>query len=198
MKKVVLICTLVLCVAHLSYSGEPDKSKKEKDNYLEEATIYPDDEHGKYNLVVVTRYDKPVRVAVYNSTGNRIHYEAIQKPSFRRKYDFSTLRDGKYLVQVFTNSKVLEEEIDLDKSSAKTMKVRTRKVESGSKFHVAVSGVKTGAIGVNLYDEENNLIHSETVRRKGFMRVYDLNKQRGEKFRLEVVNNDHVVTRVLY
>jgi hypothetical protein len=144
------------------------------------------------------KIQKLVRVTLFDENGNSIYSETIYKTDgFIRPYNFKGLPEGHYAIQVEDENGKTSENINFNSNEVKKVKieknVRVIKVPGEtSKYVLMISSLQKDNVTINIFDKENNLVHSEEAEVVGgFGKVYALKEISG--FRIEVSDSNGLV-----
>ncbi|MGC4021392.1 MAG: hypothetical protein QM734_05350 [Cyclobacteriaceae bacterium] len=139
-----------------------------------------------------------VKVSVLDETGSLIFNETIKNTDrFVRPYNFKDLAHGEYTIQIEDANGKTFEKINFTKRKIEKW-VRVSKVNGAdNKFSIIVTSPKNDSITINIFDKENNLIHSETqMVSRAFAKVYQLKGV--ESFNIEISDATGIVKSVNY
>ena len=128
-----------------------------------------------------------VRVAIYNDRGVQIHQETLHKiESFMRPYNFSSLTEGDYMVEISgVEGKQIQKFSYRKNHSGKLMRL-VKLPGSKTKYILSVANKGTDVLKIKIFDGSNTLIFEEDQAILGdFARIYDLGHVEG-KFAFEV------------
>lgn len=152
-----------------------------------------------YNLVYASAKTGMVTVSIKNQEGQVVLQEQIfnDKKGFIRPYNFSTMPEGSYTLEV--KDAAGKSELSLSYSNVAVNAVRKAEIKAleSNKYQLRLVGNTADAVEVSIYDQFGSAIHSESLTQKGsFTRVYDLSKLKNTKGAIEVRANGKVVNRV--
>lgn len=143
--------------------------------------------------------DKIVKVNIYNAAGKRIYSDrVVGNKSFKRDYNFEKLSAGKYTVELVSENGVVKEEIAYAIApKVKTVDARLQQGENGV-YSLTVSSVDNAPVYISVYDNRNNVIHTEKIEAGGaFKKDYNLSRIHLTGLRFNVVSgNDEVSLRL--
>ncbi|MDJ1472617.1 hypothetical protein QNI19_33810 [Cytophagaceae bacterium DM2B3-1] len=152
-----------------------------------------------YNLVYASAKTGLVTVSIKNQDGQVVLQEQIfnDKKGFIRPYNFSTMPEGSYTLEV--KDAAGKSELSLAYSNVAVNAVRKAEIKAleSNKYQLRLVGNTADAVEVSIYDQFGSTIHSESLSQKGsFTRIYDLSKLKNAKGAIEVRANGKVVNRV--
>jgi len=188
MKKTTLIVAMLLLGA-TAFATEKDKPEKS-----EKKVAVINNNPQKFKLVYLDKVQGTVAVALKNESGQVVHYSKVDnKEGFAQPYDLSDLPAGDYTFEVTdTEGKQLKKTVSLEKPNTKANFVANiLNVNDGKKFRLAVVNKDKNAMptSIKIYDENHNLLHSETVENYyAFRKIFDLSELPGDYFQFAVSN----------
>jgi len=150
-----------------------------------------------YNLVYKAETAGKVTVKITDQAGQVVLVDEVYGKNFARPYNFNSVPTGKYNVEV--SDKKSTEKLSLDNNYASIEPIREVAVKAieNNKYEVTLIGNKSENVLVNIYDKNNELIHTDLIDKKGsFSRVYDLNKIKANGYTFEVTVADKVISKV--
>lgn len=114
-----------------------------------------------------------VTLNLYDAKANLIFTESNSGKGFIRPLNFRELTPGEYTIEVVSaTGKRVEKVVYQPKPSSNLFHV-TRLADAQDKFLLSVKGNESDSITVKIYDDLNNLIHSEVKEVSGsFAQVY--------------------------
>ncbi|NJM25864.1 MAG: T9SS type A sorting domain-containing protein [Bacteroidia bacterium] len=120
-----------------------------------------------------------VKLSIFNAAGQLIFAESRVAEGFILPINFSGLPTGDYTIEIADASGVRSEKITIN--PVKTTKgIHVAKVSEEGKFLVSVASSGKQTIGVKIYDNQNNLLHTETREISGdFAQVYAVKNANG-------------------
>lgn len=142
-----------------------------------------------------------VKVSIRDAKDNIVFSETLHNVNgFVRPYNFSTLSNGNYTIEVSDRNSTHTEAISIEKeelpagTSARLFKVSG---EQG-KYLLTFANQSADDITVRIYDASNNVIYTEAASiESNFAKVYNLQKYSG-KFTFEVTNGKGKVESISY
>ena len=132
-----------------------------------------------------------VKVTILNEKGEAVYKETIRRiESFVRPYNFSSLKEGNYTIQLDGEEGKQLQNINYQKTEAKNLMNLTRLAGSDSKYILSVPNKKEEVLNIKIFNAENTLIYSETEKiESDFAKVYNLGNV-GAGFTFEVTGKD--------
>jgi hypothetical protein len=134
-----------------------------------------------------------VKVKITDSRGGAVFSETIKNvESFVRPYNFSSLSDGEYTIELAGHDGKQTQHVSYvseSKIAAPKLANILHVTGSAQRYMLTVSN-KTGndVLKIKIYDDSNSLVYSETQEITGdFAKVYNLNKI-GKNFTVEVTD----------
>lgn len=132
-----------------------------------------------------------VRLNIRDHQGKTIHTKHLGvRDGFILPVNFKGLQSGSYTIELVDNAGKYEQQISyLPSSSTKTIHVSKLANES-SKYLVAVADGGNETIDINIYDQNNKLVHSESKRLSGdFAQVYTIQNSSRGRYTFEVADS---------
>lgn len=116
-----------------------------------------------------------VKLNIYNTQSELVFTETINSTDgFIRPLNFSGLTPGDYTIELVDASGKKTEQVSYRKAAKRNVHI-SKLAGEDAKFLVAVAGTGSEVINVNIYDESNNLVHSESKSINGdFAQLYSL------------------------
>jgi hypothetical protein len=140
-----------------------------------------------------------VRVTLVDNRGNEIFQETIKKTDrFVRPYNFKDLEQGEYAIHVEDENGKMVEKVSFNNSVKieKWVKI-TKMTDAENKFSLIVSSAKKDMVTISVFDNDSNLVHSETqMVSNGFAKVYNIKGL--DAFTIEVADSNGVVKSMKY
>lgn len=139
-----------------------------------------------------------VRVSIIDSKHRTVFQESIKtNEGFTRPYNFESLREGEYTLEIEDSSGTQVEHIHNYPLKAEKL-FNVRKLEGEDKLVLTVSGKGTGRINVKIYDGSYALVYNENESITGDMaRVYNVKNLKGA-FKFEVSGENGVSKVIQY
>jgi len=121
-----------------------------------------------------------VKVSIYNDKGQKVFVETMRKTEhFMRPYNFSSLPEGDYTIEIADEQGVRSGKVSHSFSSVPGRRFAhlTRLSAPESKYLLAVPNATSDELTVRIFDEQNNLLYQETEIVDGnFAKLYNLDK----------------------
>jgi hypothetical protein len=147
-----------------------------------------------FKIVYKTENSNRVKLNLYNEVGQLVFSETITSEGFIRPLNFSSLTPGEYVVEVTDgDSKQIEKishRVAAPEDAATTDKiVHVARIEgSEERIILSIANADSETFVVNIFNENDNLIYSETANVEGSdARLY--NVKNGKVSRVEVTDN---------
>jgi hypothetical protein len=140
-----------------------------------------------------------VKVTIYDERGDAVFTETLRKVSnFVRPYNFSSLKEGEYTIELVNDSgKQIEKvvytkgAIEHKKTSEKLLNL-VRVKDANDKYMLMVSNKERGAITVKIYNSAHELLYKHKEILTGdFAKVYTLDKYSGNVL-FEVIDENGI------
>ena len=130
-----------------------------------------------------------VKVSIRDAGDNILFSETIKKSDgFVRPYNFSSLPEGDYTIQIADKFGRQIEKISYKREKSETLAHLLKVSGSSAKYLLTVSNRADGDVTVRIYDEANNVIYDKKEQvTKDFAKVYNLEGIPGE-FTFEVTD----------
>jgi hypothetical protein len=147
-----------------------------------------------FKIVYKSENSNRVKLNLYNEVGQLVFSETITSEGFIRPLNFSSLTPGEYVVEVTDgDSKQIEKishRVAAPEDAATTDKiVHVARIEgSEERIILSIANADSETFVVNIFNENDNLIYSETANVEGSdARLY--NVKNGKVSRVEVTDN---------
>lgn len=129
-----------------------------------------------------------VRVTITNSRGENIYQETLKNvESFMRPFNLSSIAEGEYSIEINSPDGKQIEKFSYSKNKVQKLMNLLHLKDADGKYVLTVSN-KNGhdKLNVNIYDQNYNLVYTETEEISGdFAKIYDL-RSLGKNFTVEV------------
>ncbi len=185
----------MLIVSSAAFSNVNDKEKKE--NASKTVTVVQNTNQ-KFKLVYLEQNQGMVRVNIKNGKGTTVYTQSVENQSgFAQQYNFENLPYGEYTFEVTgpDGSKLVKKvrhKADIVKPE---IKADLLNVNDDKKFRLAVLKYNENPVNVKIYNDQNELIHSETIKSKeSFRKTFDLTEVDGESFRFDLKNKNSTIS----
>jgi len=159
--------------------------------------------HGSGNSLFKVYYKSAeaanVKVSILNEKNQEVFSETIRKvDGFVRPYNFQNLPEGEYTIRIEDGTQVQAEKVSYTSGKLeKLIQLRKMTSEEG-KFLLTASGQGKEQITVNIYDDTNKVIYTEsTWIENTFAQVYNLSKVKGS-VAFEIVHDNGSTQRLQY
>jgi hypothetical protein len=186
MKRLTIYFTALFFTA-FAFAGGDEEKKAEKTSQIKLQEV----RNNVYQLVYPFENEQQVTIEIYDQEGKQLKKENIKnQDGFARMYDMSGLKEGKYTFKVKDAEGEISKALNLDRESQ--IAVIDRK---GGKYQLLVDFSSRSDLYLNVYDENNNLVHHEKHENsKGFARTFDFAKLDGKKYKFEVRGYTDILT----
>jgi hypothetical protein len=121
-----------------------------------------------------------IRMNIYNSSSNLIYTEVVSGDGFIRPLRFSGLLPGEYTVEISDGVNKRSEKIVYRPAAAASKKaVHVSKIAGEEKYLVSVANASGEKFTINIYDEFDRLVHTETrLIADEFAQVYNVKNKK--------------------
>lgn len=138
-----------------------------------------------------------VKVAILNSSGKVVFSEVVKKTKgFIRPYNFTGLNPGEYSIKIQNASTTNVEKVYYGAGKVDKL-VNVVKLADKGKYLFTVKSFSSDNVNVNIYDEKNQLIHTQrNFIDKEFAEVFNLKNI--NEFTIEVTDNTGLVRTIKY
>lgn len=139
-----------------------------------------------------------VRVTIYDDHNNVVLTDNIKKmDGFVRPYNFSSLPEGDYTIEVADESGKQVSRVDYHKTKFKKI-AHLIKIQNSSKYMLMLSNRGEDVVNVRILDDARNVVYegSETIS-DDFSKVFDLEKLNGE-FSFEITDKSGTILSLTY
>jgi hypothetical protein len=145
-----------------------------------------------YKVVYKNENSSRIKLNLYNPTGQLVFSETITSEGFIRPLNLANLASGEYTVEVLDGTSKQIEKIAHKTGSSEVAAGKivhvARVAGPDEKFVLSIANAGSENFVVNIYNENNNLIYSETASIQGSdARLYNI--KRGKVSRVEVTDD---------
>lgn len=145
----------------------------------------------KFDLSYASEISSDVSVTIFNELGEKISSKTVKSTKkFKRTYDFSKLKAGKYKIVVRNEDGVAKQVVSY---GYKTTKLNSfvSKMPKSKAIKLMVGDFNSDQeVRVKIYDQNNKLIHSEKIKNKrSFSRIYNLNNTKASAVSVLIEND---------
>jgi hypothetical protein len=132
-----------------------------------------------------------VKVTIYNDKGVQVYKEKIHNlESFIRPYNFSTLSEGEYTVELEGEDGKQIQPLSYHITSTKKLMKLAHVTGTDNKYLLMVANKGNDVLQVKIYDGSNSLLYNTTETIQGdFGKVYNLSTV-GKNFSFEVTDQN--------
>ncbi len=134
---------------------------------------------------------------IKDTQGHVLHREAIQQSdAYMKKYDFSSLPSGEYLVELSTKGGTITESFDLTSGKAESQYFKPAvQVEPGM-IKVAFVNRIASPVSLKLYDRRGDVLYQETVSsQETFSKGLNVSKLMPGQYSLAIQGNNYVYSK---
>lgn len=174
------------------------------------SVLAADDSDTKISVRSFQNGSKKALIRVVNSTsveqallrikdqqGRVLHREVLKgEDAYMKKYDFSSLPSGEYVVEVRTENGITEEAFSLSESKAQVVYFKPAiKVET-EKVSVVFQNRIDSPVSLKLFDERGQVLYEERVAsQEKFAKGLDLSRLNSGQYSLAILGDNYVYTR---
>lgn len=121
-----------------------------------------------------------IRMNIYNASSNLIYTEVVSGDGFIRPLRFSGLVPGEYTIEITDGTTKHSEKINYRPAPAASKKaVHVSKIAGEEKYLVSVANATGEKVTINIYDEFDRLLHTETRQiNDQFAQVYNVKNKK--------------------
>jgi hypothetical protein len=136
-----------------------------------------------------------VRIAIYNEKNDKLYSETLRHISnFMRPYNFSTLKEGEYTIEVTDESgKVLKKVSYINKPSPSRdgKQIYLKSLPGNSdKYVLSVNSKSKDVLSIRIYDNLNQILYNSKEAISGdFSRIYRVKNKQG-KVTFQVIDQE--------
>ena len=188
MKKILSLVVVLIAIGQVSAKGIEPKSPVGISVIKQGAVVklfYRGEQSGK------------VKVTIFNERGDVIYREVLANTDqFMRPYNFSSLPEGEYTIELRDEQGRRVEQVDHKFASEKRTAHLTRLSGPKNRFMLAVPNEGEDDLRIRIMDDRNAVLYEETQHVIGdFAKVYNLHHLTGEHV-FEVSDNTGRVSRL--
>lgn len=184
MKKLTILAVLLMVFSAASFAEETKISETTKFQVTAKSDA-------KYELLYTSDKSSDVLVTIFDESGRKLNTRTVRNAkNFKRTYDFSQLKPGKYKIVVRNESGSANQEIIHQIKEAR-LKTFVSKIPNSKSLKLHVGDFDPSApVRVRIYDRYNKLIHSEEINNaQSFSRVYNLGATQLDFVSISIENN---------
>ena len=188
MKKLTFLAALLIVISAASFAE--DRITGEKPNVKPKFKMVAKSDV-KFDLYYESEESGEVCVIIYDENGRKMSDKTIRKvKTFKRTYDFSKLKPGKYKVVVRNETGTANQEIIYQIKKARLQTFVSKLPDSQSlKLHVGDFDTSKPVL-VKIYNQNYELIHTDEIKNaKSFSRIYNLNNMQLETVSVLIENS---------
>ncbi len=192
--KLTTAAAALLIVSTVAFGADSDKDKKAKSSKV---TVVQNTQQ-KFKLVYLEQNQGKVKVNIKNSDGVIVYHQSVNnEDGFSQSYSFEKLPEGTYTFEITRpDGTRLTQEVEHRMTMAQPeIKANLLDINDNKKFRLAVVKYNTKPVKVNIFNESDELVHSETINsRESFRKIYDLSELEGSSFRFDLTNNASTIS----
>jgi hypothetical protein len=189
MKKLTLLVALLTVISAATFADGRKIGESSEFKMIAKSAV-------KFDLSYASVISSDVYVTIFNENGHKVSSKIVKATKkFKRTYDFSELKIGKYTVVVKNQDGSANQEVVY---GAKAVKLNSfvSKIPQDKSIKLLVGDFNPEKdITVKIYNQDNKLIHSEKIKNeKSFSRVYDLNNTVASSVNVLIENDGELQT----
>jgi hypothetical protein len=140
--------------------------------------------------------DCTVKVTIFNAKGAAVFTETLKHISnFMRPYNFSTLAQGNYTIEISDESGKLVKRVNYVHAAPAVKLASLRKI-SPDQYILSVASKDAGTITIKIFDSEEKLIYRENEHiGKEFAKIYNIARASG-KLTFQVTDENGIVSEI--
>ncbi|MEM7106584.1 MAG: hypothetical protein AAF519_00065 [Bacteroidota bacterium] len=189
--------TAVAVLLIVSGAAFANKSEKEKKSTSSKVAVVQNTDQ-KFKLVYLDESAGQIKVNIKNSRGSIVHSQLVKNETgFAQQYNFQNLPFGQYTFEIIKEdgSKLVQKVDHKETIMQSEIKANVLNINDNKKFRLAVVKYNEKPVDVSIYNENNELIHAETISsEKGFRKTFDLSEADGERFRFDLKNKKRTLS----
>ncbi len=134
---------------------------------------------------------------IKDQQGRVLHREVLKgEDAYMKKYDFSSLPTGEYVVEVRTSAGVTEETFSLNEGQTQAVYFKPAIKVEPQKVSVVFQNRINSPVSLKLFDERGRVLYEEQVAsQEKFAKGLDLSKLNGGQYSLSILGDNYVYTR---
>ena len=174
---------VVLMITALFIFGASIFSVANEDPRNSQFAVVPVKGSEVFKVIYKTDVANRVKLNIYNSASQLIFSETLNGDGFIRPLNFSGLRAGEYVIEVIEGTSKRTEKVTYKPGTRSVSTgrkvVHISRVDNAGKFIVSIARAATEKVTVNIYDNFNTLVHSESREISGeFAQIYHVKNSR--------------------
>ena len=189
MKKLTLLVALLTVISAASFADGRKIGESSEFKMIAKSEV-------KYDLSYESVISSDVCVTIFNEEGDKVSSKTVKATKkFKRTYDFSKLKAGKYTVEVRNEDGTANQEVVYGKRAVK-LNSFVSKIPQDKSLKLLVGDFNPNKdVTVKIYNQNNKLIHSEKIKNeKSFSRVYNLNNTIASSVNVLIENDGELQT----
>ncbi len=134
---------------------------------------------------------------IKDTQGHVLHREAIrQSDAYMKKYDFSSLPSGEYMVELRTEEGTITESFDLKSGKAQSQYFKPAVQVAPGMIKVAFVNRIASPVSLKLYDRHGEVLYQETVSsQETFSKGLNVSKLSAGQYSLSIQGSDYVYSK---
>ncbi|MGD1958701.1 MAG: hypothetical protein ACFB2Y_07585 [Fulvivirga sp.] len=193
MKSLTAVAVLLI-VGSVAFANNPKKDEKTTSSKV--AVIQNTSQ--KFKLIYLEETAGNVKVNIKNAQGNLVHSQLVENEAgFAQQYDFEQLPLGQYTFEIIRpdGAKIIQKVQHIAAIAQAEIKANVLDVNDNNKFRLAVVKYNDQPVDLRIYNDQDELIHSETIRSKdSFRKTFDLIEAEGDSFRFDLKNKNSTLS----
>ena len=165
-----ILMIVMMCPLLVTANVKDGKNKKE----VEVAKYTINYDGSSFILVYKTFTERPVNIFIYNEKSQLIYTDHIKGAGIvSRPYNFKEMKAGNYTFKIVESNRVVTHHVNYSPVVKPVSKINVE--NNDGKYKLSVIGSIEKPVKVNIYNEQNNLIFSESIKEQtSFSKIYNL------------------------
>jgi hypothetical protein len=151
-----------------------------------------------FKLYYKSSKSQNVKISVVDNHGKSIFNETIRKvDGFIRPYNFEGSPEGLYTIIIEDESGKMIEKVSYKSGKVEALVNVLRLAGEQNKYMLTIASPAKDVVSINIFDDKENLIHSETKEiNGGFAQVYNLKEVKS--FTIQITDSNGTLKSVKY
>jgi len=147
--------------------------------------------------VVNTESVEQAVLRIKDQQGRILHREVLKgEDAYMKKYDFSSLPTGEYVVEVRTENGITEEAFSLSEGQTQAVYFKPAVKVEPQKVSVVFQNRIDSPVSLKLFDERGRVLYEEQVAsQEKFAKGLNLSKLNSGQYSLSILGDNYVYTR---